>query len=91
MTNQQALQVYQTYVEAWKPVSDEQRKNILGEVFAENVEYRSTSAARRRPSRTWNASRGSTPAPTSQSKTSPHIMRLPCSYGCSSCPAERSP
>jgi hypothetical protein len=39
MTNAQALNVYQTYVEAWKPVSDEQRKSILSEVFDENVEY----------------------------------------------------
>lgn len=39
MTNQQALHVYQTYVEAWKPISDEQRKSILAEVFDPNVEY----------------------------------------------------
>jgi hypothetical protein len=39
MTNQQALQVYQTYVEAWKPIAGAQRKSILAEVFDENVEY----------------------------------------------------
>ncbi len=39
MTNLQALQVYQSYVEAWKPIPDAQRKRILAEVFAENVEY----------------------------------------------------
>lgn len=39
MTHLQALQVYQSYVEAWKPISDVQRKNILAEVFDENVEY----------------------------------------------------
>ena len=39
MTNLQALNVYQTYVEAWKPISDAQRKSILSEVFDENVEY----------------------------------------------------
>lgn len=39
MTNLQALSIYQSYVEAWKPISDEQRKSILSEVFDENVEY----------------------------------------------------
>ena len=39
MTNQQALNIYQSYVEAWKAISDEQRKSILSEVFDENVEY----------------------------------------------------
>lgn len=39
MTNLQALNVYQSYVEAWKPITDAQRKSILSEVFAENVEY----------------------------------------------------
>ena len=39
MTNQQALNVYQRYVEAWKPIPDTQRKSILSEVFDENVEY----------------------------------------------------
>ncbi len=39
MTNLQALSVYQRYVEAWKPISDAQRKTILSEVFDENVEY----------------------------------------------------
>jgi hypothetical protein len=39
MTNLQALRVYQAYVEAWKPISDAQRKSILSEVFDENVEY----------------------------------------------------
>jgi hypothetical protein len=39
MTIQQALNVYQTYVEAWKPIPDTQRRSILSEVFDENVEY----------------------------------------------------
>ena len=40
MTNQQALTIYQTYVETWNPASSEvQRKNILSEVFEENMEY----------------------------------------------------
>jgi hypothetical protein len=39
MTNLQALNVYQSYVEAWKPIPDAQRKSILSEVFDENVEY----------------------------------------------------
>ena len=39
MTNLQALNVYRTYVEAWKPIPDAQRKSILSEVFDENVEY----------------------------------------------------
>lgn len=39
MTNLQALSIYQSYVEAWKPISDAQRKSILSEVFDENVEY----------------------------------------------------
>ena len=39
MTNLEALNVYQSYVKAWKPISDAQRKSILSEVFDENVEY----------------------------------------------------
>jgi hypothetical protein len=39
MTNPQVLNIYQTYVEAWKPISDSQRQSILSEVFDENVEY----------------------------------------------------
>ncbi|MGI4755630.1 MAG: hypothetical protein ACRYGF_02145 [Janthinobacterium lividum] len=39
MTTQQALEIYQKYVEAWKPIADAQRKSILSEVFDENVEY----------------------------------------------------
>jgi hypothetical protein len=39
MTNLQALNVYKTYVEAWKPISDAQRKSILSGVFDERVEY----------------------------------------------------
>ncbi len=39
MTTQQALNVYQAYVEAWKPITDEQRKSILREVFDDDVEY----------------------------------------------------
>lgn len=39
MNNERALQVYQSYVEAWKPISDEQRKSILADVFDADVEY----------------------------------------------------
>ena len=39
MTNLQALNVYKSYVEAWKPISDTQRSSILSEVFDENVDY----------------------------------------------------
>lgn len=39
MTNQEALNLYQSYVDAWKPISDEKRKSILAEVFDDNVEY----------------------------------------------------
>jgi hypothetical protein len=39
MNNQQALSVYQAYVEAWKPISDEKRKSIVSEVFDEKVDY----------------------------------------------------
>ena len=39
MTNLEALSVYQTYVEAWKPISDAQRKSTLSEVFDEDMEY----------------------------------------------------
>jgi hypothetical protein len=39
MTNLEALNVYQSYVGAWKPIPDAQRKSILSEVFDENVEY----------------------------------------------------
>lgn len=39
MTNLEALNVYQSYVGAWKPIPDAQRKSILSEVFDESVEY----------------------------------------------------
>ena len=39
MTNLQALNVYKSYVEAWKQISDTQRSSILSEVFDENVDY----------------------------------------------------
>ena len=39
MTSLEALNVYQRYVEAWKPIPDAQRESILSEVFDENVEY----------------------------------------------------
>jgi hypothetical protein len=39
MTKQQALQVYQSYVEAWSPISDAQRKSTLAGVFDERAEY----------------------------------------------------
>lgn len=39
MTNQEALNIYQTYVEAWKAIPDAQRRSILSEVLEENLEY----------------------------------------------------
>ena len=39
MTNLEALNIYQSYVEAWKPISGAKRKSILSEVFDDNVEY----------------------------------------------------
>ena len=40
MNNQQALAIYQAYVQAWDPDSSEvQRRSILSEVFEENMEY----------------------------------------------------
>ena len=39
MTNQEALQVYQRYVDAWKPISDAQRRSIVAEVFEDDGEY----------------------------------------------------
>jgi len=38
-TNQQAWKIYEAYVEAWKPISEEERAGILAEVFADNVQY----------------------------------------------------
>ena len=39
MTNLQALNVYQAYVDAWKPIPGTKRESILSEVFDENVDY----------------------------------------------------
>lgn len=39
MTTQQALTIYSKYVEAWNPISAEQRKSILEEVFEPRMEY----------------------------------------------------
>lgn len=39
MTKQEALNTYKTYVEAWKPITDAQRKSILAEVFDAKLEY----------------------------------------------------
>lgn len=39
MTHEQALRTYLSYVEAWKPIPDAQRKGILSEVFDADVEY----------------------------------------------------
>jgi hypothetical protein len=89
MTNLQALQVYQRYVEAWKSISDAQRKIILSEVFDENVEYLVPQFVGGASAKTWSASRSSILAPTSTSKTSPRITRSRCSSGCSFCRMER--
>jgi hypothetical protein len=39
VTNQQALTIYQSYVEAWEPIPDAQRKSILSGVLDEKMEY----------------------------------------------------
>jgi predicted ester cyclase len=39
MTNGEALNLYQRYVEGWKAVSDEQRRAVIEEVVDENVRY----------------------------------------------------
>ncbi len=39
MTNKEALNLYQRYVEGWKAVSDEQRRAVIEEVVSENVRY----------------------------------------------------
>ncbi len=92
MTNLEALNVYQNYVEAWKPIPDAQRKSILSEVFDENVEYLMPEyvGAPVQQSKTWSASKSSILVPTSTSKTSPRITRSRCSSGCSFWRTERS-
>ncbi|WP_263379910.1 nuclear transport factor 2 family protein [Granulicella paludicola] len=37
--NQKAWKLYETYVEAWKPITDDQRTSILDEVFADDLLY----------------------------------------------------
>lgn len=39
MTNKEALNLYQRYVEAWKAVPDEQRRAVIEEVLDENARY----------------------------------------------------
>lgn len=39
MTAREALNVYQTYVEAWKPIPDAQRNSIVAEVLDESLAY----------------------------------------------------
>ena len=39
MTQQNALSTYQTYVEAWKPISDEERRSIVSEVLDADIAY----------------------------------------------------
>lgn len=39
MTQQQVLNVYKAYVEAWKPIDDATRRSIVADVFDEKVEY----------------------------------------------------
>ena len=39
-TSQQAWNLYEQYVEAWKPISAEQRAMILTQIFSEDMQYR---------------------------------------------------
>jgi hypothetical protein len=39
ISNQQASNLYEQYVEAWKPISTEQRAKILTEIFPEDIQY----------------------------------------------------
>jgi hypothetical protein len=39
ITNQAVWKLYEQYVEAWKPISADQRSAILAEIFAENMQY----------------------------------------------------
>jgi hypothetical protein len=37
--NQKAWNLYEKYVKAWKPITDDQRASILDEVFAVDLQY----------------------------------------------------
>lgn len=39
LTNKQAWHVYQTYVEGWKAIPDEQRRTVASSVLADEVRY----------------------------------------------------
>jgi hypothetical protein len=39
MTNQETWKLYANYVDAWKPISDEQRKAIVAATLAEEIQY----------------------------------------------------
>lgn len=39
MTNKEAWTLYETYLEGWKAISEEQRAKITAEILDENVQY----------------------------------------------------
>ena len=39
MTNQEAWAIYEKYVQAWKPISDEQRLALATDIIAEDAHY----------------------------------------------------
>lgn len=41
MTNEEAWAIYENYLQAWKPISDERRKALATESIAEDAQYSS--------------------------------------------------
>lgn len=41
MTNQEAWAIYENYIQAWKPISDERRRSLATESIAEDAQYSS--------------------------------------------------
>ncbi len=41
ITNQEAWAIYEKYIQAWKPISDEQRIAIATDIIAEDAQYSS--------------------------------------------------
>ena len=77
MTNQQSLNVYQRYVEAWKPIPTHSGRASSRKSLTKmsNIWSRVRRWHPVRRSKTWSAFRSSTLEPTSTSKTSPRITR----------------
>lgn len=41
MTNQEAWAIYEHYIQAWKPISEERRRSLATEIIAEDAQYSS--------------------------------------------------